>query len=280
MEGFAPAISRPLTTYPLNKRRILLTCTTRKANTLSARITQLGGKALLFPLLNIAALPNIHALQQAAAQLNRYDLVVFVSPNAVEFGLPTLLAAQPWTQRLTAAAVGLGTAAALHAAGLAPVIVPDQHFDSEGLLAHPCLQTQQISGKNVLIVRGNGGRELLAQSLRERGAHVDCVACYQRTKPCHKAFLSAIKHERLDGITVFSSESLSNLLSLLDKISALPHLEGEQPASDLLTLPLFTPHRRIAECASRLNWRSVILSQASDDDLINTLCEYSWLPNE
>ena len=86
-----------------------------------------------------------------------------------------------WPARLRAFAPGPGTAAALAAAGIHDVTIPATTFDSEGLLALPALS--QVAGKRIAIFRGEGGRDLLGDTLRARGALVDYVDCYRRAAP-------------------------------------------------------------------------------------------------
>jgi uroporphyrinogen-III synthase len=118
-----------------------------------------------------------------------------------------------------------------------------------------------------VIFRGNGGRELLADSLRERGAEVDYVSCYQRSAPDSAAVLEALwRSEQLDALTVSSSEGLRNLVDLLDA-----------PArASLRTTPVFVPHPRIAELAQKLGLQRVILTEPADAGIIAALNVYNW----
>ena len=141
---------------------------------------------------------------------------------------------EPQRQRLyqlTLGAVGKKTAGALQKQGYQADLVPRQGFTSEALLALP--ETQQMDGRRILIFRGQGGRELLAETLRERGAHVDYVEVYRRIRP--KNVTSQLKQhhdkQQLDIIAITSSEGLLNLLTLLDNpdwIKAVPLLVGSQ----------------------------------------------------
>src|SRR6185295_3375161 len=86
-----------------------------------------------------------------------------------------------WPERLAVLAPGPGTAEALAATGIAGARVPATTFDSDGLLRLP--ELADVRGKLVLILRGDGGREQLAEALRSRGARVDTIACYRRARP-------------------------------------------------------------------------------------------------
>jgi uroporphyrinogen-III synthase len=167
------------------------------------------------------------------AALDRYDFAVFVSANAVEYGVP---APERWPATLHALAPGPGTAAALAATGIRDVTIPATTFDSEGLLALPAFA--QPAGKRVVIFRGEGGRELLADTLHERGARVDRVACYRRAAPASGAhgLVEALREGRVHAFTVTSSEGLDNLWQVL----------GDEGRRLLARLPCFVPHPRIA----------------------------------
>ena len=255
----------------LQGRRILVTRPAAQAGTLAQLIRAEGGEPVLFPLLAIAPADDAQPLQQAIARLDEYAIAVFISPNALEFSLPSILAERPWPANLLAAAIGPSTAVLLAARGISNVVVPTERFDSEALLALPAFQPGCVAGKKVLILRGNGGRELLAETLLERGAQVDCVTCYQRSSPTDAALLrSWLQSGQLDALTISSSEGLRNLMSLLDA----------DDCERLRTLPLFVPHQRIAEVATELGLQRIILTRPADAGIIEALCTHDWLGQE
>lgn len=217
-------------------------------------ISAAGGVPLLFPLLDISPVADRAMLHTQLRPLVTYDLVIFISPNAVTYGMAAITAAGA-ALPAQVATVGTGSARALHAAGVGKVIVPAERSDSEGLLAMP--ELSQMAGKRVMILRGDGGRELLADTLRARGASVDYVTCYQRSKTSRTwEELLALGPEVL---TVTSSEALAHLREMMG------------PDTGSLALPLFVPHPRIAESAVRLGWQEVKLSGAGDDGLLASL---------
>ena len=143
-----------------------------------------------FPLLDIAPTPNLDDLRAALGDPSRYALVVFVSPNAVQQAFAAMPEGFRWPQEVPVAVVGPASAQALATHGVAPpahrVIRPDTHADdarqdSEALYAR--LDVPSLSGREVLIVRGNGGREWLADQLREAGVAVRTVEAYRRSVP-------------------------------------------------------------------------------------------------
>lgn len=253
---------------PLTGKTIVVTRPRAQAEPLAQAIAAAGGQALLFPLLEIAPAADPQPLQAAAARLADYSLAVFISPNAVDYSLPTLLAAGPWPVGLTPAAVGQGTVKALAAYGIAGCVAPTERFDSEALLELPALQPDRVAGRRVAIFRGDGGRELLADTLRARGATVDCIACYRRSPPSGGAgpLLAAWRAGRLDAITVSSSEGLRYLVDMLDA-------EGR---AFLAATPVFVPHARIAENARALGLQQVLPTAPADAGIIAGLCAYNW----
>ena len=221
---------------------------------------------MIFPLLEISAPGDPQLLAQAIARLDVYELAIFISPNAVEHALPAILARGPWPAGLVPAAIGQGTVKALAVYGVTASVAPRERFDSEALLALP--EMIAVSDKRIAIFRGEGGRELLADTLSARGANVDCVACYRRSAPAAAItpLLAAWRAGRLDALTVSSSEALRNLLAALDA-------EGRD---FLQNTPLFVAHERIAEKARALGLSSVVLTEPSDPGMVSGLLAYDW----
>ena len=203
---------------PLAGKTIVVTRPRAQAGPLAEAIAALGGEPLIFPLLEIASATDPQPLATAVARLADYSLAVFISPNAVDYSLPAILARGPWPAGLQPAAVGQGTVKALAAHGIAGCVAPRERFDSEALLELPELAAGRVVGKRVAIFRGDGGRELLAETLRARGAEVDCITCYRRSGPADGVapLLAAWRAGKLDALTVSSSEGLRYLVDLLD----------------------------------------------------------------
>jgi uroporphyrinogen-III synthase len=251
---------------PLAGRTIVVTRPRAQAAALAGAIAEAGGMPLIFPLLEISPAPDPQPLQQAVLNLAQYALAVFISPNAVDYALPAILCRGPWPATLLPAAVGQGTVRALAAKGVNGCVAPTERFDSEALLALP--EMLAVNGKKIIIFRGDGGRELLADTLRERGAEVDYATCYRRSGPADGVLplLAAWRAGRLDALTVSSSEGLHYLLDLLDA-------EGRQ---FLRKTPIFVPHARIAETAQELGLNNTILTEAADAGILAGLRAYNW----
>ncbi|TXT32212.1 MAG: uroporphyrinogen-III synthase, partial [Rhodocyclaceae bacterium] len=241
---------------PLAGRTIVVTRPLAQAAPLAEAIVAVGGTPLIFPLLEISPATDPLPLAEAAARLDDYALAVFISPNAADHALPALLAQRVWPESLIPAAVGQGTVKVLAERGILGCIAPTERFDSEALLELPVLAAERVKGKRIAIFRGDGGRELLADTLRERGATVDCITCYRRSGPSAGVapLMTAWRAGRLDALTVSSSEGLRYLVDLLDA-------EGR---AFLQKTPLFVPHARIAENARALGLSNILLTEAAD----------------
>ena len=260
-------------TLSLAGLNIVVTRPREQAAQLAQRIEQAGGKAILFPLLEISLVADQRFLREIIARLHEFDLAIFISPNAVRYGMEAIHAAGATLSldpshangrgKLKIATVGQGSAKALRELGVQEIIAPQGRFDSEALLVLP--ELQHVAGKRVVIFRGNGGRELLGDTLKVRGAIVEYAECYQRTKPQQgTAALFAVDSH---AITVTSSEALGYLWDMLD----------EQGRTRLSSVPLFVPHARIAEAAQRMGWREVIPTSGGDDGLVAGLI--AWATN-
>lgn len=229
---------RPVNDSPLRGTGVLVTRPPHQAHELAAAVESAGGHAILFPALKIVALdPDTVAAARAA--MPAPDVVIFVSRNAVDHGID-------YIGNGLVAAIGPSTASAIEATGQHVDIRPDTGFDSESLLATPAMQN--IAGKTVLIVRGTRGRQLLGDTLRERGADVHYLATYDRiTAEPGPDELARIESEwrsgRVNVVTVMSVETLTNLLTLLPD-GCVRQLEDT---------PLVTPAARvIKEAVDRL----------------------------
>lgn len=247
---------------PLAGLKIAVTRPRDQAVQLAQRIEQAGGIPLLFPLLDIAPVQDQQALREQLSRLAQFDLTTFISPNAVQYGMAAIRAAGGLPRALRIATIGQGSAKALRELGIADVIAPAERFDSEGLLALP--ELQDVAGWRVLILRGDGGRELLGDTLKARGATVEYAACYRRSKL--QQDVAALLEAAPDALTVTSSEALEHLWQM----------PGDAQRDSLCGIPLFVPHERIAGLARRQGWRQVLLTGAGDDGLLSALI--AWGP--
>ena len=196
--------------------RVLVTRPAHQATPLMTELERAGAKPTLFPLLDIVPYTSAE-LEHHLAQLATYDMAIFISPNAVQYGVEAVTAHQTWPASLMLAAIGSGSAHELERRlHRVPDIMPARGSDSDALLAEPALQ--DLKGKRIVIFRGRGGREQLAATLRARGARVDYAEVYERQRPKidPTPLNTAIRNQTLDVILITSSEALDNLLTMIE----------------------------------------------------------------
>ncbi|MBJ7545675.1 uroporphyrinogen-III synthase [Pseudomonas sp. OA3] len=220
--------------------RLLLTRPAEDCAALAQTLAAQGVVSHCMPLLAIEALDETPEQRSAFADLQRYCAVIVVSKPAARIGLQLLAQHGAPTPDLPWFSVGAATAAVLAEQGLG-VHFPDLGDDSEALLALPALQ-QAIAAPapRVLILRGEGGREFLAERLRSQGVSVDYLPLYRRVLPQYAPgeLSRQVRAERLNGLVVSSGQGFEHLLQLAG---------DDWPA--LARLPLFVPSPRVAEQA-------------------------------
>jgi uroporphyrinogen-III synthase len=246
---------------PLAGLNIVVTRPKEQAAPLRQRIEQLGGHVLLFPLLEISPPQDLLALQQAIARLSEFDLAIFISPNAVRFAMSEIKQKGGLPSELKVATVGQGSSKTLRDLGVMKVIAPLGQGDSEALLALP--ELQHVQGWKVAIFRGDGGRELLGDTLKQRGAAVEYVTCYQRSKPQQN--IQQLLESKPQAITLSSSEALTYLGELLEK-------SGQAVLHEAV---LFVSHERIAASAKKQGWQHIYQSAAGDEGVIAALIAWA-----
>ena len=248
---------------PLARRSIVVTRPERQAAGLAHLIEAAGGRALRYPAIGIEPVRS-QALDALIGALSSFDLAIFISRNAVEQGLGRVrdLGALPFLPRV--ASLGTGTRKALESEGLQQVIAPAGPADSEALLAQP--QLEDVRGRRVLIFRGVGGRELLASTLRSRGASVEYAECYRRLSPPTdvQPLIAEWSRGAVDAVTVSSGEGLANFAALL----------GKAGLAFLRAAPLFVPHPRVADEARAIGVARVMVGGAADDEMLGALVAY------
>jgi len=249
---------------PLKGKGIVVTRPAHQSQALARLIRVAGGRAILFPAIEIRDIEDPVPFLQLIDRLDEFDLAVFVSPNAVERGMSVISARRKFPRRLQVATVGGGSVRALEQFGIADVIAPAGRSDSEALLELPELAA--MGGRRVVIFRGAGGRELLGETLRGRGAAVEYAECYRRVKPVLDAapLLEAWSRKGIDAIVVTSSEGLRNFADMI----------GPGGRERLPDTPLFAPHPRIAEAAHGLGVRKVIVTGPGDAGILTGLSAY------
>jgi uroporphyrinogen-III synthase len=250
---------------PLAGRGIVVTRPREQAAGLARRIEEAGGVPLVFPAIEIRNVQDLGAVLAIIDRLDEFDFAIFISPNAVHKAMNLVAARRGgWPDRLRAAAVGKGSRQALVGHGIAQVLAPAGAADSEALLALP--ELQEVAGRRIVIFRGEGGRELLASILAERGAKVEYAECYRRARPDADTgpLLAAWARGAVHAVTVSSGDGLANLFEMLGKL-------GQQW---LRATPVFVPHARVAEVAARLGLRQALVAGPGDEEVMAGLVSY------
>ncbi len=256
----------PMPNRPLLDRGIVVTRPAHQASGLTTAIEDAGGSVYPFPTLEIVPPRNPQPALERFATLERYQIILFISANAARIGMEMIQQVGKLPPDLAVAAVGKATTHTLKRSGVTVDILPQHRFDSEGLLQTAPLQS--VAGKRILIVRGEGGRELLATTLRQRGAEVDYAEAYRRIVPQSDPtpLLQAWEKGAIDAVVVTSNQSLDNLITLVGSV-------GRQ---FLLNTTLVVISQRTAEVARERGFLHPPLLAENPDDraIITTLCDY------
>ena len=248
---------------------VVITRPRAQAGALAAQVAALGREVVLLPLLEISPLPDQSELVRTLTGLARYALVAFVSPNAIDAAFAHI---GQWPPSVALAVLGEGSRAALARHGLndsnARITSPADpaRSDSENLLQ--TLDLAALAGKEVLIVRGESGRELMAEGLRAAGASVTTVAAYRRSVPALTPALRAQLLGLLEGDNdwiITSSEALRGLLALLGELGAADAVAKMQQQH------VIVPHARIGETAKSLGLARLTLCGSGDEGLLAAL---------
>jgi uroporphyrinogen-III synthase len=251
----------------LRGKKILVTRPAGQAEHLCNLIEQEGGVPIRLPALDIQPVTDRSSIDAVRSRLDKYAIAIFVSRNAVTYALPFLQDRKNVLARLQLVASGPGTAEALQAAGLTPAIHGGPRGDSEALLDLAILREEAVRNRRVVIFRGTGGRELLADTLRARGAEVDYAEVYRRAQPNHERSLldKVWLTDKPDLMVVTSSETLHNLFAIL----------GPEHRVIMLDTPLVVIGARMAQTARELGFgrRPVIAAAASDEELLRAIMQ-------
>ncbi|MEJ2060894.1 MAG: uroporphyrinogen-III synthase [Gammaproteobacteria bacterium] len=251
------------TIQPLAGLSVLVTRPAHQADPFCAMIEAAGGRAVRFPVVEIAELEDARPLLAQIERLDEFDIAVFISPNAVAKAMNLIHAQRTLPPSLKLAAIGRKSALALEQHGRGPDIQPERRFDSEALLALP--EMQDVRGKRIIIFRGGGGREVLGDTLKARGAEVEYAEAYRRHRP--EADTGKILYHwsrgEIDIITVTSAEGLRNLFDMVGKLGQMW----------LRKTPLLLGSERQVETARQLGYKlpPVVAEDPSDEAMLKAL---------
>jgi uroporphyrinogen-III synthase len=256
--------ARTTTQASLAGRGIVITRPRERSGRLVALIREAGGRPVVFPALEIVDPVDSRSLRVLIERLEHFDIAVFISPTAAAKGLACVHARREWPVGLRAAAIGKGTARELRRLGVDDIIVPAEGADTEALLA--MAQFQAMQSKAVVIFRGTGGREVLADTLRRGGATVEYAECYRRARPSGDAqmLLRAWGRGELHATTATSREALDNLVEMV----------GTLGRHWLRKTPMFVSHERIATAARAHGIVEVHVAPSGDEALLEAMARY------
>ncbi|NIO41413.1 MAG: uroporphyrinogen-III synthase, partial [Burkholderiales bacterium] len=245
-----------MSTCDLDGIGVLVTRPQEQARSLVQDIRHLGGVPTVFPGVEIEPLVT-SASSSVVEPSSDVDLVIFVSPSSVRLGMPRIKQRFGLPRQLLVAAVGQSTAAALKGYGLSDVIVPRHGSGVEALLEVP--QLKKVSGWSVIVVRGEGGNQLLESILKLRGANVSVIECYRRHRPTATFSVVAplFRDGRIGAWMATSAEILDNLL----------YLAGAQGAL-LRDTPLFVNHPHVANHAFSQAVKVIFVTTGGDKGLV------------
>lgn len=246
----------------LNSLGVLVTRPAAQSAGIAALIERAGGKPVLFPTIEIAEPDDPARLDDLIDRIDTFDIAIFVSANAALHAAARLrVRGRTLPQRLTRVAVGPASARALAQQGLGDAIVPADGADSEALLELPLFA--EVAGKRIVIFRGQGGRELLAEALRAQGAQVEYAECYRRALPRADPapLLERWRQGDIEVVLVASSEALANLRALL----------GPAGEALLRQTPCIVASERIAARARSFGMHAVVARAADDHALVTAL---------
>ncbi|MBL8447790.1 MAG: uroporphyrinogen-III synthase [Zoogloeaceae bacterium] len=244
-------------------RCVAVTRPIAQAEGLVKAIESEGGTVLRFPVFEIAAVDPPTDLEAACRDLDTFDLAFFVSANAVAHAVDFVRQRRSWPSQLAVATVGKASEAALNSRGFPTVIAPSEGFDSEAVLRLPAFQVEAVAGKQVVIFRGDGGRELLAEALLARGAAVRLVTAYHRRRPDGDPapLVAAAQAGVLDALLLTSSEGVRNLRAMV----------GARDWAVFAPIFVVVPHPRIAEAARAAGLDRVVTCGPGNEAIVATL---------
>jgi uroporphyrinogen-III synthase len=250
-------------------RPVVITRPQAQAVVLAQKLSALGRDAVVFPLLEILPLPDQTALQATLRNVGNFAMVAFVSPNAIDAAFEHI---DQWPSHVALAVVGEGSKAALAQHGLTPanatIFSPVDPLRTDSQTLIEVLDLAALRGKRVLILRGETGRELMADALRDHGVQVEQVAAYRRAAPVlDDAKRTQLRHLLDTGAdwVITSSEALRILLQMVSDSG------GDAAVVKMQQQRLVVPHVRIAESARSLGFTDIVQTGSGDEPLLAAL---------
>ena len=247
----------------LNGLGVVVTRPARQGQKLADLIRSAGGLVIEFPTLDITAVPDTQLLRRLVKELHSGDWTIFISANAAEFGSRLIERAGIDIDSVKTISIGTATSVALNHYGIDVDLECPTPAGSESLLAMP--EMHKVKNQRIFIFRGVGGRELLGQTLSDRGASVCYIECYERRQSDSDlaALRRAEQEGNLDVIVTTSVDGFKNLVKILFD-HGYDHL--------LMKKLVVIGQRQYAE-AKRLGWRGEVFTSvdASNEAILSKL---------
>ena len=237
----------------MNRPRVIVTRPRAQAAAWVQALAAHGLQVQSLPLIDIAPAPAPDAVQKAWQRLARLDFVMFVSANAVAHFFALRPSDVCWPAGLRAGSTGPGTTAALRACGVAQVAIvqPALGDPSESEALWRQVADQPWRGRHVLVVRGEDGRNWLAQQFAQAGAEVEFVVAYQRRPP--------VLDEAAARLLAAASADPAAHVWLFSSSEAVAHLQALAPQADWSAGRAVATHARIAQAVRAAGFAQVLV---------------------
>lgn len=250
----------------LSGKTVIVTRPLAQAQNIFEQLEARQANVVHFPVISIRDADNIETAKQYFKDLANFQLIIFISANAVHYAMKNAQELGINFTSSTIAAVGPATKAALENYDCKVSIVPTQGFNSEALLNDPALQS--IEQQKILIVRGEGGREHLRQTLESRKARVHYAEVYQRQLPSERNSIDLSQLPATStALLIYSVESVQNLWALCTAAE-----------KQLLTnISVIAGSQRIAAAVSEYGFAkdSIIAENPSDGAMLTALNDWA-----
>lgn len=258
----------------LKGKKILVTRPEHQAEELCELITGQGGTAISLPTIKIIPPDDEKRLRKLLSCISNYAIGIFISQNAVDRTLHYLDKESHVLEQMELFAIGKSTARALRNAGFIPKFALQSNSGTEELLDLPELQANRIKGVRIVIFRGHGGRELLADILEERGASVDYAEVYQRVPVNYtRDDVAAIwKGKGPDYIVITSESSLQFLLDML----------SSNQRQQLLTIPVVVFGERLADLLPDygVTGQAICVGEMTNKGILDSIMQHAGTVNQ
>ncbi len=234
---------------------------------LTLLLRQEAAEVLEFPAIEIVGPSESDFHRQLAQTIDSYDLLLFVSRNAVD-GAFNYIDGAALKPSMRFGVIGAATREALagHVTAAEDQLIESEPYNSEALLATD--ELNRVDGKRILIFRGQEGRNLLGDELADRGADVDYCEVYRRALPdCDPEDFNRLTGSIWPTLVVLTSnEGMHNLLQLVDAAAR----------RQLCATPWLLISERMRESALKLGHNAdiVIARRASDEGIFQTICAW------